>query len=142
MKATQAVLASTLLISALLSIWIVASDAWLRAVAPTHEYGLLAFAAIDLFLAMILFVAPRVADVCTFLLAIIQAIAMLGDVYNFAPTGTMQAAFRTYLLADVQFVGLFVIQLALASIASIAMVSSHQLTRRMHTVGTPRLRLT
>jgi hypothetical protein len=141
-KTTQALLASTLIASATVAAWIVATDGWLRAVAPTHEYGLLTFAILDILLSLIVFVAPRIADVGAFAAAMLEVAAMLGDAFAFAPSGTMQAAFRAYLLSDVGFVALLVMQLALASITGIAVVLLHESGRRVHAIQATRFRLT
>jgi hypothetical protein len=141
-RTTQAILALTLIASATLGAWIVATDGWLRAVAPTHEYGLLTFAILDILLSLIVFVAPRIADAGAFAAAMLQVAAMLGDAFGFAPAGTMQAAFRAYLLSDVGFVALLVTQLALASITAIAVVLLHESGHRMHAIQATRFRLT
>jgi hypothetical protein len=141
-KTTQALLAIALIASAILAAWIVATDGWLRAVAPTHEYGLLIFAVLDILLSLIVFLAPGIADVGAFAAATFQVAAMLGDAFAFAPAGTMQAAFRAYLLSDVGFVALLAIQLALAIITAIGVVLLHASRRRVHAIQATRFRLT
>ena len=133
-KATQALLALTLIASASLGVWVVATDGFLRAAAPSHEHGLLTFAILDVLLALIVFIAPRIADVGTFVAALFQVAAMLVDAFTFTPAGAMQAAFRAYLLSDVGFVALFVVQLALASITATAVVLLHESGRKVHAV--------
>jgi uncharacterized membrane protein YhhN len=102
--------------------WIVASDGWLRAVAPTHAYGLLAFAALDLVLALVVIAVPRIAYAGALLVSITQVAAMAGDALTFTPTGTLQAAFRAYLLGDMAFLALLGIQLAVAGMTATAIV--------------------
>ena len=141
-RVTQALLVLTLIPSAILAVWVVATDGFLRAAAPSHEYGLLTFAILDILLSLIVFVAPRVADVGAFAAAIFQLAAMLGDAFTFTPAGTMQSAFRAYLLSDVGFVALLGIQVALASITAISVVLFHELGRKVHAKYASRLRLT
>ena len=141
-KATQALLALTLVASAALGVWVVATDGFLRAAAPSHEYGLLTFAILDILLSLIVFVAPRIADLGAFVAAFVQAAAMLGDAFTFTPAGTVQAGFRAYLLSDAGFVVLLGIQLALASITAIAVVLLHESGRKVHAMRAGTLRLT
>ena len=121
-RIAQTVLIPTLLVSGLVGVWTVANDGWLRAVAPSHSYGLLAFAALDFVLALVVIVVPRLAYVGAFLISMTQVVAMAGDALTFTPTGTLQAAFRAYLLGDTAFVALLGIQLAVAGITATALV--------------------
>ena len=141
-RTIQALLALTLIGSAALAAWVVATDGWLRAVAPSHEYGLLAFAILDILLSLIVFVAPRIADVGAFAAAMFQVAAMLADAFTFTPAGTMQAAFRAYLLTDVGFVALLAIQLGVAGVTAIAMGLLHESGRKVHAIHASKLRLT
>lgn len=141
-KATQTLLVLALIASASLGVWVVATDGFLRAAAPSHEYGLLTFAILDILLSLIVFVAPGIADVGAFVAALVQVAAMLGDAFTFTPDGTTQAAFRAYLLSDAGFVALFAVQLALASITAIGVVLLHESGRKVHAVHTGKLRLT
>ena len=120
-RIAQIVLTPTLLTSGLVGIWVVASDGWLRAVAPTHAYGLLAFAILDLVLALVVIAVPRIAYAGALLLSITQVAAMAGDALTFTPTGTLQAAFRAYLLGDMAFLALLGIQLAVAGMTATAL---------------------
>jgi hypothetical protein len=117
-RIAQIVLIPTLLVSGLVGVWTVANDGWLRAVAPSHAYGLLAFAALDVVLALVVIVVPRIAYVGAFLISMTQVVAMAGDALTFTPTGTVQAAFRAYLLGNTAFVALLGIQLAVGVIAA------------------------
>ena len=105
--------------------WIVASDGWLRAVAPTHAYGLLAFAALDLVLAFLVIAVPRIAYAGALLVSITQVAAMAGDALTFTPTGTLQAAFRAYLLGDMAFLALLGIQFAVTGMTATAIAMPH-----------------
>jgi hypothetical protein len=122
-RTAQIVLAPTVLASGLVGTWIAVGDGWLRAVAPTHAYGLLAFAALDLVLAPVILTVPRTAYVGALLVSMTQVVAMAGDALTFAPTGTPQVAFRAYLLGNLAFLALLGIQLAVAgmTVAAIAM---------------------
>ncbi len=119
-RIAQIILTPTLLVSGLVGMWIVASDGWLRAVAPTHAYGLLAFAVLDLVLAFVVMAVPRIAYAGALLVSITQVAAMAGDALAFTPTGTLQAAFRAYLLGDMAFLALLGIQLAVAGMTATA----------------------
>ena len=119
-RVAQFILTPTLLVSGLVGLWIVASDGWLRAVAPTHAYGLLAFAILNLVLALVVIAVPKVAYAGALLVSITQVVAMAGDALTFTPTGTLQAAFRAYLLGDMAFLALLAIQLAVAGMTATA----------------------
>jgi len=112
--------------------WIVASDGWLRAVAPTHAYGLLAFAVLDLVLALVVMAVPRIAYAGALLVSIAQVAAMAGDALTFTPTGTLQAAFRAYLLGDMAFLALLGIQFAVAGITATAIAMPHAARHGVH----------
>ncbi len=131
-RTAQIVLIPTLLVSGLVGIWIVASDGWLRAVAPTHAYGLLAFAVLDLVLALVVMAVPRIAYAGALLVSIAQVAAMAGDALTFTPTGTLQAAFRAYLLGDMAFLALLGIQLAVAGITATAIAMPHAARHGVH----------
>ena len=120
-RIAKIILTPTLLVSGLVGVWIVASDGWLRAVAPTHAYGLLAFAVLDLVLAFVVMAVPRIAYAGALLVSITQVAAMAGDALTFTPTGTLQAAFRAYLLGDMAFLALLGIQLAVAGMTATAL---------------------
>ena len=105
--------------------WIVASDGWLRAVAPTHAYGLLAFAVLDLVLALVVMAVPRIAYAGALLVSITQVASMAGDALTFTPTGTLQAAFRAYLLGDMAFLALLGIQFAVTGMTATAIAMPH-----------------
>ena len=131
-RIAKIVLTPTLLVSSLVGMWIVASDGWLRAVAPTHAYGLLAFAVLDLVLALVVIAIPRLAYAGALLISMTQVVAMAGDALIFTPTGTLQAAFRAYLLGDMGFLALLGIQLAVAGISVAAIALPHGVRRAVH----------
>ena len=131
-RIARTVLTPTLLVSGLVGVWIAANDGWLWAVAPSHAYGLLAFAALDAILAFVAMVVPKLAYEGALLLSITQVIAMLGDALAFTPMGTLQAAFRAYLLGDSAFVALLGIQLAVAGITATAIAKPHGVRDRFH----------
>jgi uncharacterized membrane protein YhhN len=110
----------------------VANDRWLRAVAPSHAYGLLAFAALDAILAFVVIVVPKLGYEGALLVSMTQVIAMLGDALTFAPVGTLQAGFRAYLLGDSAFVALVGIQLAVAGITAAGIAMPHAIWHRFH----------
>jgi hypothetical protein len=129
---TQTVLAPALLASGLVGLWIVANDGWLRVVAPSHAYGLLAFAAIDFLLALVVMMVPRIAYLGALLISLTQVAAMAGDALTFTPAGALQAGFRAYLLSDTAFVVLLGIQLAIAGITVTAIAIPHGTRHRVH----------
>jgi hypothetical protein len=131
-RIARTVLTPTLLVSGLVGVWMAANDGWLWAVAPTHAYGLLAFAALDVILAFVVMVVPKLAYEGALLVSITQVIAMLGDALTFTPTGTVQAAFRAYLLGDTAFVALLGIQLAVGVIAAAEIAMPHGVRHRAH----------
>src|SRR5713226_5250014 len=119
-RTAKTVLTPTLLVSGLIGVWIAANDGWLWAVAPTHAYGLLVFAALDVILALVVIVVPRLAYVGALLVSLTQIVAMAEDALTFTPTGTLQTAFRAYLLGDAAFLALLGIQLAVAGMTATA----------------------
>ena len=131
-KTAKTVLIPTLFVAGLVGVWIAANDGWLWAVAPSHAYGLLAFAALDVILALVVIVVPRLAYVGALLVSTTQVAAMAGDALTFTPVGTLQAAFRAYLLGDTAFVALLGIQLAVAGITATAIAMPHKVRLRVH----------
>src|SRR5713226_5781473 len=131
-RTAKTVLTPTLLVSGLIGVWIAANDGWLWAVAPSHAYGLLAFAALDAILALVVIVVPRLAYVGALLVSTTQVAAMAGDALTFTPTGTVQAAFRAYLLGDTAFVALLGIQFAVGVIAAAEIAMPRAVRHRAH----------
>jgi hypothetical protein len=131
-RIAQTVLTPILLVSGLVGVWIATNDGWLRAVAPSHAYGLLAFAAIDIVLAFVIIVVPKLGYVGALLVSMTQIAAMAGDALIFTPAGSLQAAFRAYLLSDTAFVALMGIQLAVVGITATAIAMPHGVRHRVH----------
>jgi len=84
-RIAKIILTPTLLVSGLVGMWIVASDGWLRAIAPSHAYGLALFAALDVVLAIAVLGMPRLAYAGAFLVSLAQFAAMAGDALTFTP---------------------------------------------------------
>ena len=130
-RIARTVLTPTLLVSGLVGVWIAANDGWLWAVAPSHAYGLLAFAALDVVLALVVMTVPKLGYVGALVVSMTQVFAMAGDALTFTPAGTLQAAFRAYLLGDTAFVALLGIQLAVAGITATAVAMPHGARHRI-----------
>jgi len=125
-KLLKAVLAISLLLSAALGAHILATDAYLWAEAPSHAYGLVAFVVIDMIAAAGMFGLPRVTRIVAFLLPVIQLAAMGGDFYMGlgSPGSLIQESFRDYLLNDVAFMILLVLQAVVVGFALTYLVQS------------------
>src|SRR2546425_12878634 len=124
-KTAKTVLTPTLFVSGLVGVWIAANDGWLWAVAPSHAYGLLAFAALDVILALVVIVVPRLAYVGALLVSTTQVVAMAGGALTFTPTGTMQAAFRAYLLGGTPILAALGISTSYGVIAGTEIAFAH-----------------
>lgn len=131
-RITQTLLIPVLLVSGLVGLWVAANDGWLRAVAPSHAYGLVAFAAMDIALALVVMIVPRLGYVGAFVISTSQLVAMAGDALTFTPTGTAQAVFRAYLLSDTTFVFLLGIQIVVAGITATAIAMPHGVRHSVH----------
>ena len=129
------VLSTALLASSALGIYIMATDNFLRYVAPTHYEGLAVFVLIDTALIMALWRQRRFAALAAMLAAIVQLVAMLGDVVAGQPAGVSASAFATYLLTDMAFVGLLTAQgiIIALSAGTVALPLVHKLA--LHRVG-------
>ena len=110
MENLRPVLSATLIASALTGTLIALTDQYLWFAAPSHAYGLIAFVAIDLSLAAVLWRKTWLASLLAIGLAIIQATAMLADILTYSTTDVTQQAFRGYLLNNPEFVALLAIQ--------------------------------
>ena len=110
MRIVRLILSAALAASALVGIEILSTDYWLWSAAPTHAYGLIVFVALDAVLILGTWRAVRPAVFGALLTAAIQVSAMLGDIIQGQPAGIPAAAFRSYLLADTAYLGLFVAQ--------------------------------
>jgi hypothetical protein len=120
MRVVRDVLSVGLLASGLLGAEILANDRWLWSAAPSHAYGLIVFVAIDLVVALTLFIRVNVATVGAGLIATAQLGAMLTDSAVGQPQGVAMNAFASYLLSDPSYIGLLVLQ---AGILLIVMVT-------------------
>jgi hypothetical protein len=116
-RIVRLILSAALAASALVGLEILSTDYWLWSAAPTHAYGLIAFVALDAVLILGTWRAVRPAVFGALLTATIQVSAMLGDIIQGQPPGTPAAAFRSYLLADTAYLGLFVAQGLIMAIA-------------------------
>ena len=110
MENVQAALSGTLLVSAAIGAQIVFTDQYLWSTAPSHAYGLIAFIAIDIALAILLWRKIWLGSVLSIGLATVQAMAMLADVFTYSTPDVTQQAFRSYLLSNLAFVILLIIQ--------------------------------
>lgn len=117
MRIVRLVLSVALAVSALVGVQILSRDYWLWSAAPTHAYGLMVFAALDIVLILGLWRATRLAIFGAILTATVQLFAMLGDLTGGQPSGTPAAAFRSYLLADTDYLGLLIAQAFIMAIA-------------------------
>jgi hypothetical protein len=128
MKPIDMVLPVVLLVSAAGGGYILATDSYLWAVAPTHAYGLAVFTVIDLALVVGPWRMSRTAVIAAVLLGLVQLGAMSGDVFfgvlTFSSNGTTSAAFSKYLLGDVAFVTLLGVQVVLVVVGTVAFVMS------------------
>ena len=121
MKLPRVILSVVLLVSAALGGYILATDSYLWAAAPTHAYGLGAFSALDIVLVLGLLVRPRISIILALLLGLVQLGAMAGDVFfgtlTLSASITTAAAFSKYLLGDRAFVTLLGVQVVLIIVA-------------------------
>ncbi len=119
-KALKGVLTSLLLFSAAIGSYIITTDKYLWAAAPSHAYGLIAFIAMDVVASATLYVLPRLSRVIALLLPAIQFVAMAGDLYMGlgSPGSLIQSGFREYLLNDTAFMALLVLQAGLVGLAA------------------------
>jgi uncharacterized membrane protein YhhN len=83
-------------------------------------------------LALVIMAVPRMAYAGALLVSIAQVAAMTGDALTFTPTGTLQAAFRAYLLGDMAFLALLGIQFAVAGITATAIAMPHAARHGVH----------
>jgi len=130
MKPTNVIMSVVLLVSAAVGGYILATDSYLWAVAPTHAYGLGAFTIFDLALIVGFWRMPRTATTVTVLLSLVQLGAMSGDVFfgtlTFSSNGATSSAFSRYLLGDGAFVTLLGVQAVLIVVGIAAFVMSRK----------------
>jgi hypothetical protein len=116
MKIIRDMLSLALVASSLIGVQILLNDRWLWSAAPSHAYGLIGFAAIDLLLAMAMLKMGRIAILGTALASVTQFGAMLTDLVAGQPQGVPSIAFRAYLTGDTPFIVLLVVQVAILSV--------------------------
>ena len=118
-KVLRAALAVSFLFSALVGSYILATDTYLWAQAPTHADGLVAFVILDIVAIVGIYFTPRVTRIAALLLPVVQLVAMAGDLYMGlgSPGSVVQGAFHEYLLNDSAFMVLLVLQAVLAGLA-------------------------
>ena len=118
-KVLRVVLAVSFLFSAVVGSYILATDTYLWAQAPTHADGLVAFVILDIIAVVGIYVIPRVTRIAALLLPVVQLVAMAGDLYMGlgSPGSVVQGAFHEYLLNDSAFMVLLVLQAVLAGLA-------------------------
>lgn len=139
MKVIRDLLALGLLASGLLGTQILATDNWLWTAAPTHAYGLLSFVAIDLALMGLAIIRIRLASVAAGIISVAQFGAMLADIVSGQPQGITSFAFRNYLLSDSSYIGLLMIQIIIATVATGALAGPFiQRHGRLSTLLNPR----
>ena len=112
--ATTLGLTATLIASGVIGARILATDEWLWTATPSHAYGLLAFAALDFALAVVVQLRMKLAKLGAVALASTQFAAMLVDFTLYSPNGVPAGIFRSYLLGDTLFVVLLLIQPVIA----------------------------
>jgi hypothetical protein len=117
MKMVRLILTAALAGSAFVGFGILSTDFWLWSAAPSHAYGLIIFVVLDVVLIIGTWRGIRLSRFGTLLTAALQLVAMLGDVVAGQPAGTPAAAFRSYLLADIPYLGLLIIQSLIIVIA-------------------------
>jgi hypothetical protein len=108
--------------SAAMGVVILLTDGYLWAAAPSHAYGLVAFVIIDLGLAAAIWRATRPAMLGAALLGLVQFTAMTGDVFAGQPAGLSLSLWEKYLLGDIYFVGLLLLQLVVVDMAFLGLV--------------------
>ena len=119
MKLVRDALSIALVISGWLGIEILANDAWLWSAAPSHAYGLMVFVAIDLILALALFVKINLATLGAGLISIVQLGAMLADSALGQPQGISSSVFSMYLFSDTSYIALLVVQATILLVAAV-----------------------
>ncbi len=107
------ILSTELVGAGLLGFWILENDRWLWASAKSHAYGLVGFVIVDLALAFAVARGIPWDSMGVSGAALIQVLAMLGDLEHGQPSGVSSTAFRGYLLGDGSFLALLAIQSAI-----------------------------
>jgi hypothetical protein len=118
-----AILTAVLAASAVLGFRILATDSWLWEAAPTHAYGLIAFVALDIGLALAVLRRVIFSATAAALAGTIQFGAMLLDMLSGGPAGVSSTSFSRYLINDTAYVSLLVIQVSLVLVALATMAT-------------------
>jgi len=118
----QIAISGVLVLSAIVGATILRTDGYLWAAAPSHAYGLIAFAAMDLGLAVVVWRATKAVLLASALLGAVQFTSMAGDVFVGQPAGLPAALWEQYLLGDTYFVILLCVQLAVVALALLGLV--------------------
>ncbi|MDA4132922.1 MAG: hypothetical protein OK454_07335 [Thaumarchaeota archaeon] len=122
MSKLQIATSGVLVLSAIIGATILRTDGYLWAAAPSHAYGLIAFAAVDLGLAMVVWRATKKVLLASALLGAVQFTAMAGDVFVGQPAGLTASLWEQYLLGDTYFVVLLFVQLVVVAVALLGLV--------------------
>jgi hypothetical protein len=120
MRLVRDALSLALVVSGWLGVEILANDKWLWLAAPSHAYGLIVFVAIDLTLALTLFIRINLATIGAGLIATAQLGAMLADTAVGQPQGVASGAFSMYLLSDSSYIALLVVQVGILLVAIVS----------------------
>ncbi len=110
MKIGQGILSAMLVASAAIGVMILATDRWLWFEAPSHADGLIAFVVVDFAVTGTIWIKTRLGILGAMLVAAVQLVAMLSDIFAGQPTRVPSSAFRSYLLANTAYVSLLLTQ--------------------------------
>jgi hypothetical protein len=136
MKIVRDLLTLSLLSSGLFGIVVLVNDKWLWSAARSHAYGLTGFVLINLLLVGATLKRFSLAAFAAAFFSVLQFGAMLADLLAGAPMGTPSVAFRNYLLSDSSYLGLLLIQIAIA-IVSIGGLAAPRFHRRVRLSSLP-----
>jgi hypothetical protein len=117
MRIVRDALSIALVVSGWLGLEILANDTWLWSAAPSHAYGLTVFVAIDMALALTLFIRINLATIGAVLIATAQLGAMLADTAVGQPQGIGSRVFSMYLFSDSSYIALVVVQVGILLVA-------------------------
>ncbi len=122
--------AAVLLVSAAVGTYILTTDSYMWAQAPTHADGLIAFTVIDVVLVVGLWWKPKPSVIGMTLLALIQFGAMGADIFvgtmTFGGGSVAQSGFQTYLLGDTAFKALLGVQVVIIVIGVVAIITGRR----------------
>ena len=136
MRIVRLVLSAALATSVIVGIQILLTDYWLWSAAPTHAYGLIMFVALDAALILGTLRATRLSVFGAMLTAMIQLVAMVGDIIAGQPAGLPVAVFRNYLLTDSAYLGLLTTQGLIMAMAIATWVLPHMHVRWLASLKT------